>query len=65
MNPDTKKLLEECHLEKMSDRKEDVYFYLTVITVKQDELVEIAVKVRALNLKMSRTSSVSHFKKIQ
>ena len=43
------RLLKEGHIEKINEIKDDVFIHPTVITVKKDRLVKIALDARALN----------------
>ena len=44
-----KKLLKDGHIEKINEIKDDVFIQSTVITVKKDRSVKIALDARALN----------------
>ena len=43
------KLLKEGHIEKVDEIQDDVFIQATVITVKKDKPVKIALDARALN----------------
>ena len=43
------RLLKECHIEKINEIKNDVFIQPTVITVKKDRSVKIALDARAIN----------------
>ena len=49
VDDEIKRLLEEGHIEKIDDIKNDVFIQPTVITVKKDRSVKIALDARALN----------------
>ena len=49
VNQEIKKLLREGHIEKVGEIKEDVFLQPTVITVKKDRSVKIALDARELN----------------
>ena len=44
-----KRLLQAGHIERINDIKDDVFIQPTVITVKRDRSVQIALDVRAIN----------------
>ena len=49
VDEETKRLLKEGHIKKVDEIKDDVFIQPTVITVKKDRSVKIALDVRALN----------------
>ena len=49
VNEEIKRLLKDCHIEKIDEIKDDVFIQPTVITVKKDRPVNIALDARALN----------------
>ena len=49
VDSEIKRLLRVRHIEKVDEIKEDVFIHLTVITVKKDRSVKIALDARALN----------------
>ena len=49
VDEEIKRLLKEGHIEKIMEIKNDVFIQLTVITVKKDRSMKIALDARALN----------------
>ena len=49
VDAETKRLLKDGHIEEINDIKDDVFIQPTVITVKKDRSVKIALDARALN----------------
>ena len=49
VDAEIKRLLKDGHIEKVDEIKDDVFIQLTVITVKKDRSVKIALDARALN----------------
>ena len=49
VDAEIKRLLKEGHIEKINEIKDDVFIQPTVITVKKDRSVKIALDARALN----------------
>ena len=49
VNKEVSRLLQEGHIVKVQERKEDVFLQPTVITVKKDRSVKIALDARELN----------------
>ena len=49
IDAEIKRLLKDGHIEKISEIKDDVFIQPTVITVKKDRSVKIALDARALN----------------
>ena len=49
MDAEINRLLKKGHIEKINEIKDDVFIRPTVITVKKDRSVKIAVDARALN----------------
>ena len=48
------RLLKEGHIEKIDEMKDDVFIQSTVITVKKDRSVKIALDARALNQEIDK-----------
>ena len=49
-----KKFLKEGHIEKVNEIKDEVFIQPTVITVKKDHSVKIALDARALNQEIEK-----------
>ena len=49
VDAEIKRLLKDGHIEKINEIKDDVFIQPTVITVKKDRSVKIALDARALN----------------
>ena len=49
VDAEIKRLLEDGHIDKVNDIKDDVFIPRTVITVKKDRSIKIALDARAIN----------------
>ena len=54
VDAEIKKLLKEGHIEKVDKIQDDVFIQMTVITVKKDKSVNIALDARALNQSIAK-----------
>ena len=54
VDAETKKLLKDGNIEKINEIKDDVFIQPTVITVKKDRSVKIALDARALNQEIEK-----------
>ena len=54
VNKESEKLLKEGHIEKVDKIQDNVYFQPTVITVRKDKSVKIALDARALNQSIAK-----------
>ena len=54
VDKEIEKLLKEGHIEKVKKIQDDVYIQPTVITVKKDKSVKIALDARALNQSIAK-----------
>ena len=54
VDAEIKKLLKDGHIEKINEIKDDVFIQPTVITVKKDRSVKIALDARALNQEIEK-----------
>ena len=57
VDQEIKNLLEQGHIEKVNNIKEDVFIQTVVITVKKDRSVNLALDARALNTSLQKTST--------
>ena len=56
VDEEIKRLLQSGHIEKVNEIKDDVFIQPTVITVKKDRSVKIALDARALNQAIDKTN---------
>ena len=54
VDKESEKLLKEGHIEKVDKIQDNVYFQPTVITVRKDKSVKIALDARALNQSIAK-----------
>ena len=57
VDKEIEKLLKEGHIEKVDKIQDDVFIQPTVITVKKDKSVKIALDARALNQSIAKTNT--------